>query len=138
MRAAFRKGVAHETSADTLCIGLFEGEQVPERLDGALGGRLAKLVASGEAKPAFKKAALLHSDGAIGPQRVVTVGLGARTKFEAERMRDAAAAAYARSAAAGAQSLAWAVPASLMPWVASAWAVAMSPSCTSTHAPSQR
>ena len=40
MRASFRQGAPADTQADTLCFGLFEGEEAPADLDQALGGRL--------------------------------------------------------------------------------------------------
>jgi leucyl aminopeptidase len=110
MRTSFRKGAPHETSADTLCVGLFENEDVPKDLDDALHGELGRLVASGEAKGTFKKTSLLHTAEAIGPERVLSVGLGKREEFDRERARIAAAVALARANDAGAQSIAWAAP----------------------------
>ena len=88
MRASFRRGAAADTAADTLCVGLFEDEGVPKAIDDALGGKLAQLVESGEAKAAFRKTALLHPDGSIAAARVLTVGLGKRDEFDAERATD--------------------------------------------------
>jgi leucyl aminopeptidase len=110
MRASFRRGAPHETSADTLCVGLVEGEAPPAALDEALGGRLGRLIEAGEAKAAFKKTALLHPDGAIGAARVVTVGLGKRDELTTERARVAGAVGFARARDAGAKRLAWVVP----------------------------
>jgi leucyl aminopeptidase len=110
MRASFRKGKPADTTADTLCIGLFEDEGPPKPLDQALGGKLGRLIDSGEVKPGFKKTAVLHPEGAIGAARVVTVGLGKRDDFDGERARIAAAVGLRRAADASARSLAWAVP----------------------------
>jgi leucyl aminopeptidase len=110
MRTSFRKGAPHETSADTLCVGLFENEGPPKAIDEALKGSLARLVESGEARGAFKKTALLHPDGSIGAERVVSVGLGERSEFDSERARIAAAVALGRANDAGAKSIAWAAP----------------------------
>ena len=110
MRASFRQGAPADTQADTLCFGLFEGEEAPADLDGALGGRVARLIESGEAKGAFKKVALLHPDGAIGAARAIAVGLGKRAEFTPERARIAAAVGLARARDAGADRIAWAVP----------------------------
>ena len=110
MRASFRQGPPSATEADTLCVGLFEGDKAPAALDEALGGRLARLVDSGEAKGALKKTAVLHPDGAIGAARVITVGLGKREELTPERARVAAAVALGRARDAGAQQVAWAVP----------------------------
>jgi leucyl aminopeptidase len=110
MRTSFRKGAPQETSADTLCIGLFEDEGPPAALDQAIGGDLGRLMSSGEAKGTFKKTALLHPEGSIPPSRVISVGLGKRDEFVAERARLAAAAGLGRAKEAGARSISWAVP----------------------------
>jgi leucyl aminopeptidase len=110
MRASFRRGAAADTAADTLCVGLFEDEGAPNAIDDALGGKLARLVDSGEAKGAFRKTAVLHSEGSIGAARVVTIGLGKRDEFDAERARIAAAVALKRAGEASSRSLALAVP----------------------------
>ena len=110
MRASFRQGAPADTQADTLCFGLFEGEEAPADLDQALGGRVARLIESGEAKGSFKKVALLHPDGAIGAARAIAVGLGKRAEFTPERARIAAAVGLARARDAGANGIAWAVP----------------------------
>jgi leucyl aminopeptidase len=110
MRASFRRGAATDTAADTLCLGLFEDEGVPKELDDALGGKVAALVESGEAKAGFRKIAVLHPEGSIGATRVLAVGLGKRDEFDAERARIAAAVALRRAAESASRSLAWAVP----------------------------
>ncbi len=110
MRVTFRKGAPHEASADTLCVGLFEDEALPEALDAALSGRLGRLVESGEAKPSFKRTTLVHANGAGTLSRVLVIGLGKRADFDGERARVAAAVGYARAKDASAKSLAWAVP----------------------------
>jgi leucyl aminopeptidase len=110
VRASFRQATPATTDADTLCVGLFEGEPADTAVDGALGGRLGRLLDSGEAKGSFKKTAVLHPDGAIGATRVIAVGLGKRDEFTPERARVAGAIALGRAREAGAKRLAWAVP----------------------------
>jgi leucyl aminopeptidase len=110
MRASFRQGAPADTDADTLCLGLFEGDDAPAALDRALGGRLAPLIESGEAKGSFKKVAVLHPDADQGPARAIAVGLGKRAEFTPERARVAGAVGSARAGDAGAKKLAWAVP----------------------------
>jgi leucyl aminopeptidase len=110
MRASFRRGAAAATEADTLCVGLFEDEGAPGELDQALSSRLAALVDSGEAKARLRRVAVLHPEGAIGPRRVLVVGLGKRAEFDAERARIAAAVALKRAGEASSRTLAWAVP----------------------------
>ncbi len=87
MRASFHQGPASSADADTLCVGLFEGAGAPADLDAALGGKLGRLVESGEAKGSLKKTAILHPDGAIGAARVITVGLGKQAELTPERAR---------------------------------------------------
>jgi leucyl aminopeptidase len=110
MRTSFRKGAPQETSADTLCVGLFDNEGFPKALDDALNGSLGKLVEAGEARGSFKSTAVLHPNGAIGAARVLTVGLGKREDFDPERARIAAAVALSRANGSGAKSIAWALP----------------------------
>jgi leucyl aminopeptidase len=88
-----------ETGADTVVVGLFQGE--------SLQGPAAALVASGEARSSFRKLALTHADG----RRWLVVGLGAREEWDAERARLAAAVALERTREVGAKSLCWALPA---------------------------
>jgi leucyl aminopeptidase len=110
MRAAFRQGAPADADADTLCFGLFEGDDPPAALDRALGGALGPLIESGEAKGAFKKVALLHPDGAGRLRRAIAVGLGKRAEFTPERARVAAAVGLARARDTAAKRVAWAVP----------------------------
>jgi leucyl aminopeptidase len=110
MRTASRQGAPQDTSADTLCVGLFENEDAPQALDAALGGALGRLVEAGEAKGSFKKTALLHPLNGGSLARVVIVGLGKRDELGHERARVAGAVGLARARDAGARSLAWAVP----------------------------
>ncbi len=91
------------TGADTIIVGLVDGEAPAFDLGGALGD----LLASGEAKPAFKRLALAHADGT----RLLAVGLGSRAELTAERARVAAAVAFNRAREIGASSLCWALPA---------------------------
>ncbi|MGI8622581.1 MAG: leucyl aminopeptidase [Solirubrobacteraceae bacterium] len=92
-----------DTNADTVAIGIFEGEAVAHDLDGA---PLQGLIDSGEARPGFKKLALTHAEG----KRWLLVGLGERERFDAERARVAAAVAHGRAAEMGATTLCWEVP----------------------------
>ena len=91
------------TSADTIAIGVFEGEGVAHDLpDGALGA----LLESGEARTGFRKLALTHADG----RRWIVAGLGQREEFDPERARIAAAGVLGRARQLGARSLCWELP----------------------------
>ncbi len=91
------------TGADTVVVGVFEGEDVAHDLP---GGELGALLASGEAQRKFKRLAVTHVDG----RRVIVVGLGARFEFDGERARIAAAVAHGRAREMGAGTLCWEVP----------------------------
>jgi leucyl aminopeptidase len=89
-----------ELDADLVALGLAKGDSLPDELAGAAG--------AGDAKPGFKKVALLHPES---PARAVVVGLGDPDELDAERLRVAAALAAKRAASVDAASIAWVVPA---------------------------
>jgi leucyl aminopeptidase len=92
-----------ETDADTVCVGLVEGEGVAHDVaDGALGA----LLESGEASTRPRKVAVAHAEGV----RWLLVGLGARDELDAEAARVAAAVAEARARDLGARTLCWELP----------------------------
>jgi leucyl aminopeptidase len=90
-------------SADTVAIGLFEGEGAPAGAPDAV----ADLVASGEARSKRGAVALAHADG----RRWLAVGLGARAELTPEHARVAAAAALRRANDLAARTLCWLAPA---------------------------
>jgi leucyl aminopeptidase len=91
------------TGADTIAIPVFEDEGVAHELP---GGQLEALLDSGEARRGFKHVALTHFDG----RRVLLVGMGPRSEFDAERARVAAALAHQRARECSAQTLCWELP----------------------------
>jgi leucyl aminopeptidase len=91
------------TGADTVVVGVFDGEGVAHDLP---GGELTALLDSGEARREFKKLAVTHADGV----RVILIGLGDRAQFDDERARVAAAVAHGRAREMGAGTLCWEVP----------------------------
>jgi len=82
-----------------LCLGLFEGEQLPQPFADAAGAE--------DAKAAYRKLAVLRPEQ---PQRVAVVGLGPRDEFEPERARVAAALAARQAASFEAETIAWVPP----------------------------
>jgi leucyl aminopeptidase len=92
-----------DTGADTIVVGVFEGEGIPHDVP---GGTLSALLESGEAQRKFKRLAVTHTDGG----RFVLIGLGARDEFDAERARVAAAVAHGRARELGTDTLCWEVP----------------------------
>ena len=103
MRTRATTDAPSDTSADTIVVGVFEGEDIAHDLDGA---PLQALLDGGEAKRAFKKLALTHAAG----KRWLLVGLGARQAFGPEHARVAAALALGRALEAGARRLCWELP----------------------------
>jgi leucyl aminopeptidase len=90
------------TNADTIAIGIFEGENAPNGLPDAA----TQLIAAGEARPTPKALALAHADG----KRWLLVGLGKRKDFTPERARSAAAGAHARALELSTRTLCWQAP----------------------------
>ena len=103
MRATSTTDAPLATDADTIVVGLIEGEGVPHDLEGA---PLGALVDAGEARTAFRHLAVTHAQG----RRFVLVGLGRREELDAERARRAAAAAHGRAKELGTRVLCWELP----------------------------
>jgi leucyl aminopeptidase len=90
------------SDADTVAVGVFDGEQPPGHAPAELG----ELIASGEARRSFKALALSHAEG----RRWLLVGLGAREDFTPERARVAAAVVRERVRELSTRRLCWEVP----------------------------
>ena len=90
------------TSADTIVVGVFEDEGIAHDHDGVLQA----LVDSGEAKRGLRKLAVTHGGG----RRYIVAGLGARSEFDPERARVAAAGVLGRAKELGTKVLCWEVP----------------------------
>jgi leucyl aminopeptidase len=91
------------TSADTLAVGVFDGEPIAHDVE---GGALQALVDRGEARTALRKIAVTHAAG----RRWLLVGLGKREDFTPERARVAAAVAIGRARELGTEALCWELP----------------------------
>jgi leucyl aminopeptidase len=92
-----------ETDADTIAVGVFDGEDVAHDVS---DGTLQRLLDAGEARRAFRRLAVVHAD----ERRWIVVGLGTREAFDAERARIAAALAHGRARELSAQHLCWELP----------------------------
>jgi len=103
MRIAATTDAPLETSADTIVVGVFDGEDVAHDVG---GGTLQRLLDRGEARRAFKHLAVAHAE----ERRFVVAGLGTRDAFDAERARIVAAAVHARARELGTTALCWEVP----------------------------
>jgi len=93
---------AGQTTADTVAVGLCEDEDAPD----GTPEQVADLLAGGEARASFKSLALTHANG----KRWLTVGLGRRENFTAERARVAAAVARERAKELSTKVLCWQAP----------------------------
>jgi leucyl aminopeptidase len=102
MRVRATTDAPRETGADTIAIGVFDGEGIAHDVDGALQA----LLDAGEARTGLGKVAVAHAAGS----RFVLAGLGARDGFDAERARVAAAAVVARARELGTRILCWELP----------------------------
>ena len=102
MRVRATTDAPPDTGADTIAVGIFEGEKIAHDVDGVL----QNLVDTGEARTALRKVAVAHAGG----RRYVLAGLGKRDDFDDERARVAAAAVAARAKELGTKALCWEVP----------------------------
>ena len=99
-----RRGAPGETEADTLVVGMYEGQELAEP-------GLQALVSIGEARGGLRKIAVTHEETADGGwRRVIVAGLGKAEELDAEKARTAASAAAKRAAELGSRSLSWALP----------------------------
>jgi leucyl aminopeptidase len=103
MRAEATTTAPAETGADTIVIGIFEGEAIAHDVE---AGTLQALVDSGEAKPGLRKLAVTHAGG----RRYILAGLGSRDTFDAERARTAAGSVVTRARELGTRKLCWELP----------------------------
>jgi leucyl aminopeptidase len=117
MQIAAIDQAAGTTDADTIAIGIFDGESAPSGSPEELGA----LLDSGEARRAFKSLALTHANG----KRWLVVGLGARADFTPERARVAATVVSARAHELSTGALGWQLPGDLAPGPAAAIAAAL-------------
>jgi leucyl aminopeptidase len=92
-----------ESGADTIVIGLIDGEGIAHDV---AGGTLGGLLESGEARAGFRRLAVTHAEG----RRFILVGLGSRDELDHERARIAAAVAHGRARELSAKTLCWEVP----------------------------
>jgi len=94
---AARKVVPHDYTGGLLAVGLFSDARgldgLCRQLDKRLGGAISRLIKLGDFKAKPKSGAIVYSDGRIGAERVLLVGLGERKKADADSLRMAAAVA---------------------------------------------
>src|SRR4051812_22632573 len=103
MRVTATTEAAASTAADTVVVGVLEGEGVPHDVE---DGALQALLDAGEARTSFKHLAVTRAAG----KRFVLVGLGARDRLDGEALRVAAAVAHGRARELGARVVCWELP----------------------------
>ncbi len=101
-----------ETAADTIIVGVCDGEGIAHDLS---GGELGALLTTGEARTSLKSLAVAHAAG----RRWIIVGLGPRERLDGEAARVAAAAAHSRARELSARTVCWEVPHHVEPAVVS-------------------
>ncbi len=90
------------TNADTVAVGLFDGEDAPA----GVPDEVSELLSSGEARSTCKALAVTH----VQDKRWLTVGMGKREDFTPERARVAAARALERAREISTRTLCWLAP----------------------------
>jgi leucyl aminopeptidase len=103
MRVTATTEAAASTAADTVVVGLIEGEAVKHDV---ADGALQALVDGGEARAKAGHLAVTRAEG----KRWILVGLGTRDRLDAEGLRLAAATAHGRARDLGAKVVAWELP----------------------------
>src|ERR1700760_5044087 len=91
-----------ESDADTVVLGVFDGDGAPQRAP----AELSALLASGEARTSFKSLALAHAT----EKRWLLVGPGKHSEFTPERARVVATAVRERARELSTVSLCWRAP----------------------------
>ncbi len=105
MKISVVAGSIEKKKTEGVFILLFEEEKlgvVAGRIDKALNGMIARLIKNGDFKPKPGAVHLFYPEGRIAAERLVLAGLGKRSEFTLNRLRQAAgkAAPYLRAAGA--------------------------------------
>ena len=83
-----------ELETEMLVLTVFEDElnnhDYFHALDEKLGGKIARIIESGEIQGKFREFTIMHVEG-IGPKRILMMGLGKRKDFSLDRIRSIAA-----------------------------------------------
>jgi leucyl aminopeptidase len=104
VNVSWSRQAAGQTDADTIVVGVFEGEEAPA----GAPSEVVALLASGEARRSPKALALTHAGG----RRWLVVGLGERDAFTPESARVAAAVVRERALELSTKVLCWQAPSS--------------------------
>ncbi len=112
MKINVATGSIESTKTDGAVIPCFDDEasgEVSGHVDTALGGMIARLHKRGDFKPKPGAVCLLYPDGRIAAERLMLTGLGKRSEFTQNRLRQAMGKAALALRKAGAKDIAVAV-----------------------------
>lgn len=101
-------GKIEKHRTDAAIILIFENEKpgrTAERVDKALGGMISRLIRKGDFRPKTGAIHLLYPEGRLPAVRLLLVGLGKRSEFTNNRLRQAAGKAAPSLRSAGAQGI---------------------------------
>ncbi len=119
MKIGVKAGSLSDATGDVLVLDRHAGEPRlgPEaaRVDRALGGLLARVLAEERFEGRVGETAYVHTGDRLGVKRVLVVGLGPRADVKAETLRRAASAALRRSRDLGARAVVMALPGTRLP-----------------------
>ncbi len=83
--------------SDMIAVGLFSDvkklDKLNHKLNEKLGGAIARLIKTGDFKGDSRTSAVIYSDGKLGAERVLLLGLGEKKKATLDTVRKAAASA---------------------------------------------
>jgi leucyl aminopeptidase len=101
-------GKIEKHTTDAAVIPLFENEKpgkIAGQVDKALGGMISRLIKKGDFKPATGAVLLLYPEGWLPAARLLLLGLGKRSEFTSNRLRQAAGKAAPLLRSAGARRI---------------------------------
>jgi len=108
MKINVRAGKIEKHKTDAAIILLFEDEKpgtAAERVDKALGGMISRLVNKGDFTPKRGEVHLLYPEGRVSAERLLLVGMGKRSEFTTNCLRQAAGRAACSLRSAGARDI---------------------------------
>ena len=101
MKVQVAQGNIQEATADTIIVNLFDDVTNPSgatgAMDQAFNGAISNLIANGDISGKLGKVGVLYPSGRSPIKRVLVAGLGKRTEFELESVRQAAANAIKKA-----------------------------------------
>ncbi len=108
MKISVQSGRVEKQKTGGAVLFLFEGEKLPRtiaRVDQALGGMITRVIRNGDFKARQGMVHLLYPSGAVTPARLLLAGLGKRSDFTINRLRQSAGKAAPALRAVGAADI---------------------------------